>query len=454
MRSIAFKLILAFLCISLVSILVVVITSQRSTDREFNQFLLTNDQQTITQLFTDYYAANHSWDGLSNVAAKMMADHKIPLDNNNRLPFTLTDASYNVILAGGIYRPGDVLLTIDQSRTLPIQYNGNNVAYLDIRSPIPSPQPARDLFIQRMRLNMIITGLAAVLLSLALGLVFSRIISSPLRDLTTAAKEVSNGNLNQKVRIRSRDEIGELARVFNEMTEKLEKALKSRKQMTADIAHELRTPISVILGHAEGVHDGVIPPSTETMEIIREESIRLEKLVNDLRMLALSDAGELDLKLIQHSPSALVDQVYEHFRYQAQSRGLTLSRSIEENLPDILVDMDRMTQVFCNLLENAMRNTPSGGDIIIGATAIDHTTVEFTIRDNGYGIKEEDLERIFDRLYRTDRSREKDKGGTGLGLALARTIIEQHGGKIWAESKPGEGTKMVIRMPVGISSGD
>jgi two-component system, OmpR family, sensor histidine kinase BaeS len=454
MKSITFKLILAFLCISLVTVLVVVITSQRSTDREFNQFLLTNDQETITKLFTNYYTENQSWKGLAQAAPGMMADLKIHLDNNGRLPFTLTDASYNVILAGGMYRTGDVLLSIDQSRSYPIQFNGNNVGYLDIRTPIPVPQPARDLFIQRMRLNMIIFGSAAILLSLVLGFIFSRIISSPLRELTTAAMEVSKGNLNQKVRIRSRDEIGELARVFNEMTEKLDNLLKSQKQMTADIAHELRTPISVILGHAEGIHDGVIPASPETMEIIREESIRLEHLVNDLRMLALSDAGELELKLMLHAPSSLIDQAYDHFNYQAQSYGVTLSRKVTSDLPEVLIDMDRMTQVFSNLLENAMRNTPSGGEIILGAAADGNNAVELTVTDTGYGIKKEDLEKIFDRLYRTDQSREKDKGGTGLGLALAKTIIEQHGGKIRAESEPGMGTKMVIRLPVGIKNGE
>lgn len=454
MKSITFKLILAFLCISLITVLVVVITTQRSTDREFNQFLLANDQQTVTKIFTDYYAENKSWDGLPNAAAGILSELKIPVGNGERLPFTLTDANYEVILAGGMYQPGDILLTIDQSRSLPIQFNGKDVGYLDIRTPIPAPRPASDLFIRRMRINMIIIGAAAVLLSLVLGFIFSRIISSPLRELTNAAKEVSNGNLNQKVRIRSRDEIGELARVFNEMIEKLDKVLKSRKQMTADIAHELRTPISVILGHTEGIHDGVIPASPETLEIIREESIRLEHLVNDLRMLALSDAGELGLILIRQSPSSLIDQAYEHFNYQAQSHGVKLSRKVASDLPEILIDMDRMAQVFSNLLENALRNTPSGGEIILGAAPDGTNAVELTVTDTGSGIKKEDLEKIFDRLYRTDQSREKDKGGTGLGLALARTIIEQHGGKIRAESEPGKGTKMVIRIPVGIKNGE
>ena len=280
------------------------------------------------------------------------------------------------------------------------------------------------------------------------------IISRPIRELTTAAIEVSKGNLQQNVRIRSRDEIGELARVFNEMTEKLNSLLLSRKQMTADIAHELRTPISVILGHAEGIHDGVIPASPETLEIIREESIRLEHLVNDLRMLALSDAGELELKPNSHAPAELIDRTYEHFTYQAHARGITLNRNVAADLPEILVDTDRMSQVLCNLMENAIRNTPSGGEITLSANIADKKFVELTVSDTGYGISKNDLDKVFDRLYRTDQSRERDKGGTGLGLALAKMIVEQHGGKIHAESEPGQGTRMVISLPVAIRNGE
>lgn len=454
MKTITFKLILAFLCISLITVMVVVVTTQRSTDREFNQFLLTSDRQTITNLFTNYYAQNQSWGGISSAASTISRELKISPDASGHLPFTLADGNYKVILASGMYQPGDTLLTIDQGRSIAIQYNGNNVGYLDIRAPIPLPQPARTQFVIRMRTNLIIVGLAAILLALILGFIFSRIISGPLRELTAAAREVSSGNLKQKVKIRSKDEIGELARVFNEMTEKLETLDRSQKQMTADIAHELRTPISVILGHAEGIHDGVIPASPETMEIIREESIRLEHLVNDLRMLALSDAGDLELKVALYSPSVLLEQTFEHFEYQAKTRGIFMKKEFQPDLPEINIDMDRMTQVFANLVENAIRNTPDGGEIRLGAHMFDNDFVDLTVTDTGCGIKPEDLEKVFDRLYRTDRSREKDKGGTGLGLALAKSIIEQHGGKIWAESEPAEGAKMVIRMPVGIRSGD
>lgn len=454
MRSIALKLILAFLCISLVTVAVVVTTTQRSTDREFNQFLLSIDQQTITSLFTEYYAEKGSWDSVTDAAPVLLEELKIQLDERGHLPFTLTDSAYNVILAGGMYQPGDIMIAIDQHRSVPIFHNDQVVGHLDIRSPMPVPEPSRDLFIQRIQINLLIIAVAAVLLSLILGWIFSRIISRPIRDLTAAALEVSRGNLDQSVQIRSKDEIGELARVFNEMTSKLDQLLKARKQMTADIAHELRTPISVILGHAEGIHDGVIPASNETLEIIREESIRLEHLVNDLRMLALSDAGELQLDQKAVGPVALMNIAYDHFHFQAQARGITLKMNLDPDLPAVLMDLDRMTQVISNIMENAIRNTPAGGEIVLSARLTGRGDVEFSVEDNGYGIEKGDLDRIFDRLYRSDQSRQRDKGGTGLGLALAKMIVEQHSGKIRAESEPGQGTKMVIILPIVIRNGE
>ena len=217
--------------------------------------------------------------------------------------------------------------------------------------------------------------------------------------------------------------------------------------MTADIAHELRTPISVILGHAEGIHDGVIPATPASIEIIRSEAIRLEQLVNDLRVLALADAGELDLNNLPVDAGMIVDQVYDLFQLQAQGKGIQLSHSIEAGLPQIEVDANRIVQVLSNLVENALRHTPPQGEVKICVGTTSHEFVEFTVSDTGEGIPPEDLEKVFDRLYRTDRSRQRDKGGSGLGLALAKNIVELHGGRIHAENNPTGGTRMVIQLP-------
>ncbi len=218
------------------------------------------------------------------------------------------------------------------------------------------------------------------------------------------------------------------------MTGKLRNAMDSRKQMTADIAHELRTPISVILGHAEGIHDEVLPLNPETIEIIREEAIRLDHLVEDLRTLSLTDSGELRLERVPCSPNILLNKVRDLFLYQATAKGITIEMVLDDRLEDISVDTNRLVQVFSNLMDNAIRSTPSGGTIRLSGKMIEGDIV-MGVHDTGSGIPEGELEKIFDRLYRTDQARIRDKGGSGLGLAIARSIIEQHGGSIWAESE-------------------
>jgi signal transduction histidine kinase len=253
--------------------------------------------------------------------------------------------------------------------------------------------------------------------------------------------------LTQQVKVRSKDEIGDLTRVFNEMLTRLNALLQSRRQMTADVAHELRTPLSIILGHAEGMHDGVLPVTVETVEIIRQEAIRLDGLVNDLRVLALSDAGELELHRGMAALAPLLEQAVERHALAASQKKVHLAANLPDGLPELLLDTNRMLQVFGNLLGNALRHTPAGGQITVSAARL-VDKVEIRVTDSGEGIPPDELEKVFDRLYRTDRSRKREKGGSGLGLALARSLVEQHGGKIHAENAPGGGTCMVLWLPV------
>ena len=230
------------------------------------------------------------------------------------------------------------------------------------------------------------------------------------------------------------------------MSTELSRSIKTRKQMTADIAHELRTPLSLILGHAEAVHDGVLPATRENFEIIREEATRLEHLVNDLRILSLADAGELAINLQPIEPQRLLQEVAALYQYQAQRMNITLDLDSAAPLPTIEVDPGRITQVLTNILDNALRHTPMGGRIILAAKQI-QDQIEISIQDSGPGITAQDVNRIFDRFYRTDPSRQREDGGSGLGLAIARSIVQAHGGQIRAESEPSKGLKIVIVLP-------
>jgi signal transduction histidine kinase len=288
--------------------------------------------------------------------------------------------------------------------------------------------------------------------SLLLGIFLARTLTRPIREITTATRAVAEGDLEHKVPVRSRDELGELATSFNLMSTKLAQSVNLRRQMTADIAHELRTPISVILGHTEAMHDGVLPPSEETYNIIRDEALRLERMVDDLRTLSRADAGELVFTYRPVSVQDLVDQAVKAYRPHASKKNINLHLETYPDIPEVNIDPDRMAQVLSNLLSNALRYTPQGGDITISAR---HTAgeVEIRVHDSGPGIESEELSNIFDRFYRADKSRQRESGGSGLGLAIAKSIVEGHGGRIWAESEQGEGTTIVIALPIPVESG-
>ena len=314
------------------------------------------------------------------------------------------------------------------------------------RSGFPVGTPGSN-FLDRFNRQIFFSGLIALGLALLLAVFLSRTITRPIRELTAATQVTSKGELPQQVPVRSRDELGQLTKSFNRMSADLTRSLNLRRQMTADIAHELRTPISIILGHAEAVHDGVLPASSDTFEIIREEAGRLEHLVDDLRTLSMADAGELKLAIRLYPPEKIIKATQKTYSHQAQQKGISLRTEIAGHLPEIEIDPDRIREVFNNIIENALRYTPTGGNITLSARLIQNV-VDMRVQDSGPGVPAEQLEAIFERFYRTEMSRSRDAGGSGLGFAIAKSIVEKHNGRIWAESKPGEGLTIIIQLPV------
>jgi signal transduction histidine kinase len=195
------------------------------------------------------------------------------------------------------------------------------------------------------------------------------------------------------------------------------------------------------------VHDRVLPPTQETFDIIRDEACRLERLVEDLRTLSMADAGELALTRRPFSPATLLEDAAAAYHPLALETGIKVQRDIAPDLPEVYVDPDRMTQVLGNLLSNALRYTPKGGTVTLAASLLEHE-IEIRVQDTGPGIEAEDIQHVFDRFYRADKSRQRDSGGLGLGLAIAKSIVENHGGRIWAESPDDSGTTFVIMLPI------
>jgi two-component system, OmpR family, sensor histidine kinase BaeS len=453
MRSISTKLILAFLIIGIVSIAILFTTARSRTGPAFISFLSDQAEKDLITQLSIYHSKNGSWDGVERIFL-FREDFKQPgvgplPDRRKIMPFTLADEAGNVIISNERYKVGDRVPESDLKRGVPIKEEGKIIGIL---LPMHVPfegQPREVEFIESTNRTLLYGALMAAIIALLLGVFLSRTLTRPLRELTRATQAVSEGDLSQQVPIRSNDELGELGKAFNKMSSELSRSVNARKQMTADIAHELRTPLSLILGHAEAVHDGVLPPSRDNFEIIREEATRLEHLVNDLRILSLADAGELSISPQTVEPGRLLQDVASAYQYQAQQKNISLELDIVSPLADIEVDPGRITQVLTNILDNALRHTPEGGKIVLSARDANvGDQIELVIQDSGPGLPAEDLERIFDRFYRTDASRQRENsGGSGLGLAIAKSIVQAHGGQLTAESEPGNGLKIIVSLP-------
>ncbi len=309
--------------------------------------------------------------------------------------------------------------------------------------------PAERAYLEAINGSLWLAGLVAALTAVALGLLFARRISSPIRNLTLAARRLGAGDLEGRAPVDGgRDELGELAEAFNSMAEAVGRQEMLRRRMAADIAHELRNPLAVIQANLEAMLDGVRPLSAEEVADVHRETQLLSRLVTDLRDLSLAETGQLPLRKGLTDLAALARTGVARFSSRAEERNVRLGVEIAENLPRAEVDPDRVDQVLGNLLDNAMRHTPPGGEVMVrlDPDVLRHE-VRVTVRDTGEGIPEKDLPNIFERFYRADRARTRADGGSGIGLAVVKQLVEAHGGRVWAESQPGKGATFGFVLP-------
>jgi two-component system sensor histidine kinase BaeS len=305
---------------------------------------------------------------------------------------------------------------------------------------------AQDDFFNRIASFLWIAGGAGVAVALILGWGLSRQIVHPLSDIARAARQVAMGNLDHKVETRSYGEVQDLAQSFNHMAQTLRHDRDLRRNMVADIAHELRTPLSILQGNIEGMQDGVIPTNSETLAALHAETLELNKLVEDLRTLSLAESGQLGFDLQPTDLNALVNRVKEEFKTQAASRRISLQLIPADGLKPVMADPARTAQVLRNLLDNALRYSSDSSSIEI---KLNNTGdgVSVSVTDHGPGISSEHLPFVFERFYRVERSRARSSGGSGLGLAIAKQIVEAQGGKIQVESSVGQGSTFMFNLP-------
>lgn len=305
-------------------------------------------------------------------------------------------------------------------------------------------------FLASVHQALIWVGAGIIIVGLAASYALARSITVPLRTLSGAVQEIARGNYGQRVQICSGDEVEQVARAFNGMAESLETNNQLRKRLLADIAHELKTPLAVIQGNLEGMLDGVVALDREQVSSLYEETVQLNRLIGELRDLSLAEAGQLVLDRRPTDVGQLVARALSMIKPLADEKGVVVDSALTD-VPPAEVDANRINQVIYNLLTNAIRYTPAGGRIVVAAGAAGADKggwLKLSVSDTGQGIAAEDLPHIFDHFYRADKSRARKSGGSGIGLAIVRQLVEAHGGRVEVESAPGQGSRFSVYLPL------
>lgn len=457
-RSIRIKLILAFVFVSLVGAGLSAFFIQRRTQLEFDRFLNDQGRSELIDTLSRYYAWQGSWQDVESYVFVVRSEDELsvlepekgalPDDRTHpgirRLPYMLADLDGRVLLGNPELAGKSVNLA--KETKFAIQVNRRTVGWLvaiQSEARLSTGTPASD-FLQGINRVILLAALIAIGIALILGGVLSGALTNSLSQLTQAAGELAQGRLGYQVQIDSQDEVGELAGAFNKMSSDLATASRSRQQMTADIAHDLRTPLSVLLGYSEALADGKLEGTPEVYAVLHQETRHLKLLIDDLRTLSLADAGELPLNREEIAPLAMLQRTAAALRPLAECQQVTIEVDAANDLPLVSVDPERMAQVLGNLVSNALRYTQEGGTVALCARHEAGRTV-IQVRDTGSGISPEDLPYIFNRFYRGNKSREAN-GEAGLGLAIAKSLVQAHGGGIIVDSQLGRGTTFTISL--------
>ena len=467
--SLRMRLFIVFLLIIIVTLASLSIFIRQNTQREIRNYVfrggLIGAENLIASLEA-HYQETGSWDNVKSVIASDVGTGKgegskggnqggssgMGPGMSGMMNFRLADAGGKLVYDPQSTDLGEVLPKSEYSQGLPIEVGGKTVGYLlpGNGASFAGTNFETELLerLNRAAINSaLISGGLAILLALILGYTFLK----PIQQLTYAANNLGQGDLSQRVPVRGKDELANLANSFNQMATMLENSETARLEMTADIAHELRTPLAVQRANLEAIQDGVYPLTTESLSPIVEQNYHLTRLVEDLRTLALADSGELEMHFRKTDIVALVRSTIQRFESQAALKQVQLQFDSELDSYTLELDPDRIIQIFNNLIQNALRYTPANGMIFVGMKRTNNW-LEITVHDSGSGIPEEALPHIFERFYRAEKSRSRMEGGTGLGLAIAAKIAESHHGEIGGENHPEGGAVFTLKLPLSFQS--
>jgi two-component system OmpR family sensor kinase/two-component system sensor histidine kinase BaeS len=424
--------------------------------RAFDRFAIAQESanlQRIVPAMVNYYEVNGSWNGVERLISGRRAGQGQGLMGQGMgtgMRLLLLDTDHRILLDTQDELTGQTASPDLWAAGLPIVVEGQEVGRLASGAALTEVKNRTALestFLRSMSWVLVVAGIVGGVAAAAVAALLALQITAPARNLTLAAQRIASGDLTHRVTVHSSDELGEVGTAFNEMAATLDRQEELRRQLVADVAHELRTPLSVMRVEIEALQDGLAEPTPETIASLGEEVALLGRLVEDLRLLSLMDAGQLHLQFQPVDPVEAAQKVVQQVAMSAERKGVALEIAVPAGLPAAHADPDRLQQVLLNLIHNALRHTPAGGTVHLSAQAVEGF-LHLEIADTGEGIAPEELPHIFERFFRTDTSRARSSGGTGLGLSIVRGLVEAMGGRIWAESAVGTGTTVRFTLPV------
>jgi signal transduction histidine kinase len=443
-HSLQFRLLVAFTLVILVAIGTVSFVVSFTIGSEVRQYENFIDQIRFARterLLVHYFADHGNWLGIQPLIEQMGTLYGRRVLITDSIGTVVADSDGEII--------GEQYKADSPSKPLMPQPGSDLMGTLYI---YPSEtDPTSLTLVNAMNRFLTFGGLLALLVAAVVTFFFSRLILKPVKALTVAARQLGQGDFSHRVQFKGKGEMADMARTFNSMAENLERAEMLRRNMVSDVAHELRTPVSHIQGQLEAIGDGLIKPDVQTFDSIHEEALLLSRLIDDLQELTLAEAGKLSLFRQLEDVATLIRKEMAAVSTRAASSGITLTINLPEQLPPCDIDSQRIAEVLHNLLNNAITHTPEGGTITVAASPLQEY-VEVSVIDTGEGIPAEHLPNVFERFYRADKSRTRSTGGSGLGLTIARRLVEAHGGKIGAESQVGKGSRFYFTIPVSKNS--
>ncbi|MGQ9666364.1 MAG: sensor histidine kinase [Anaerolineae bacterium] len=446
-NSLRVRLLLAIILVVLVAVAVTAVVAGQRTTGEFQRYVARGGPIPFARyavFLARSYAMRHSWGAVQAEVERMgqISGMRVVVANaEGRIVADSENALIGKSAAGRWQTPPVEIIA-----------GGRSVGFLYMIPLTEEPREAERAFLQAVNRSILFGALIAGAVAILVTLVMSDRILRPIEHLTAAAQRMEKGDLSVRVQVDSQDEIGKLAHAFNAMANSLALQEQLRRNLVSDVAHELRTPLTNLRGYLEAVRDGLLQPDAHLIENLYEETMLLNRLVSDLHELSQAEAGQLNLVRRPTHVGDIVQRVMDAFGWQVEERSLTLRVDVPADLPLVDVDPERIGQVLRNLLSNAILHTPAGGTIDIVARA-GREWVSMAVKDTGEGIPPEHLPYVFDRFYRVDKSRSRLTGGVGLGLAIAKQLVEAHGGSIQVQSTVGQGSIFTFTLPVARHTG-